>query len=111
VDEGNGSYRTFFSSVRKSPCRIWLLCRGRPGCGVFRTSLKGGLGVPKEGEGGEDEDVWNRWRSWLNAIQSRKSVQETTSEKEYYLPIYKRYADNVAQSELAKATRAGRGVP
>lgn len=36
---------------------------------------------------------------------------ETTSEKEYYLPIYQRYADNTAQSELAKATRKGRGVP
>jgi glutathione S-transferase len=73
--------------------------------------FKGGLGVPNQGQGGEDEEVWDRWRSWLNAIQTRKSVQETTSEKEYYVPIYKRYADNVAQSELAKATRAGRGVP
>lgn len=73
--------------------------------------FKGGLGIPKEGEGGEDEEVWKRWRTWLSAIQERKSVEETTSEKEYYLPIYKRYADNVAQSELAKATRAGKGVP
>ncbi|KAL1858415.1 hypothetical protein Plec18170_002613 [Paecilomyces lecythidis] len=73
--------------------------------------FKGGLGIPREGEGGEDEDVWKRWRTWLSAIQERQSVEETTSEKKYYLPIYKRYADNVAQSELAKATRAGKGVP
>ncbi|KAH8704200.1 glutathione S-transferase [Talaromyces proteolyticus] len=72
---------------------------------------KGGLGLPAEGSGGVDELVWQRWRKWLKAVESRKSVQQTTSEKQHYLPIYKRYVDNVAQSELAKATRAGRGVP
>lgn len=73
--------------------------------------FKQGLGIPVEGRGGEDDDVWDRWRKWVTALESRKSIQETTSEKEYYLPIYRRYADNTAQSELAKATRAGRGVP
>ncbi|KAJ5899798.1 hypothetical protein N7495_004542 [Penicillium taxi] len=52
-----------------------------------------------------------RWKKWLGAIESRNSIKQTTSEREYYLPIYKRYADNTAQSELAKASRAGRGVP
>jgi glutathione S-transferase len=33
------------------------------------------------------------------------------SEREHYLPIYERYHQNTAQSELAKATRKGRGVP
>jgi len=33
------------------------------------------------------------------------------SEREHYLPIYQRYADDKAQSELAKATRKGKGVP
>lgn len=78
---------------------------------VFDEFKSGGLGIPVEGSAGEDEPVWQRWRRWLTAIESRRSVQETTSEKQYYLPIYKRYADNVAQSELAKAIRAGRGVP
>ncbi|KAF2018481.1 glutathione S-transferase [Aaosphaeria arxii CBS 175.79] len=73
--------------------------------------FKGGLGIPGEGEGGEDEEVWGRFRKWLRAIEERKSVKETTSEQEFYLPIYQRYADDKAQSELAKATRAGRGVP
>lgn len=78
---------------------------------AFDEFKSGGLGIPTDGRGGLDEAVWSRWRRWLSAIEKRKSIQETTSEKEYYLPIYKRYADNTAQSELAKATRAGRGVP
>jgi len=73
--------------------------------------FKEGLGVPMEGEGGEDEKVWARWRKWVKAVEDRKSIEETMSDKEHYLPIYQRYADNVAQSELAKATRKGRGVP
>ncbi|KAF2263501.1 glutathione S-transferase [Lojkania enalia] len=73
--------------------------------------FKGGLGIPGKGEGGEDEGVWERWRKWLGAVEERKSVKETMSEREYYLPIYQRYAEDKAQSELAKATRAGRGVP
>ncbi|KAI2788440.1 hypothetical protein POX_e06456 [Penicillium oxalicum] len=71
----------------------------------------GGAGIPDEGQGGEDETTWARWRKWLFAINGRESVQNTTSEMKHYMPIYKRYADNTAQSELAKATRAGRGVP
>ncbi|KAK8126595.1 uncharacterized protein PG998_002354 [Apiospora kogelbergensis] len=50
-------------------------------------------------------------RKWQAAIEGRDSVKQTESEREYYLPIYQRYADDVAQSELAKATRSGRGVP
>jgi glutathione S-transferase len=73
--------------------------------------FKRGSGIPGEGEGGPDEEIWRRWRTWLAAVESRRSVKETTSDIEHYLPIYKRYADNTAQSELAKATRAGHGVP
>lgn len=73
--------------------------------------FKGGLGIPEKGKGGEDEAVWERWRTWLEAVGQRKSVKETTSEREYFMPIYQRYAEDRAQSELAKATRAGRGVP
>ncbi|CAI7607584.1 unnamed protein product [Penicillium bialowiezense] len=69
--------------------------------------FKGGLRIPD----GSDRAVWERWAKWLAAIESRKSIRETTSDTEHYLPIYKRYADNTAQSELAKATRSGRGVP
>jgi len=73
--------------------------------------FKGGAGVPSEGQGSGSEATWSRWRKWLSAMESRKSIKETTSEREHYLPIYKRYADNTAQSELAKATRGGKGVP
>lgn len=78
---------------------------------IFDEFKQGGLGIPSEGQGGENEAVWNRWRKWLAAVEQRDSIRQTTSEREFYLPIYKRYADNTAQSELAKATRAGRGVP
>ncbi|KAK2879560.1 hypothetical protein FQN49_000753 [Arthroderma sp. PD_2] len=72
---------------------------------------KGGLGVPAPGEGGDDEAIWNRWRKWMVEVETRKSVASTMSDKEHAMPIFKRYAGNVAQSELAKATRAGTGVP
>ncbi|KAF7715154.1 Uncharacterized protein PECH_007465 [Penicillium ucsense] len=78
---------------------------------VFDEFKSGGTGLPEEGQGGEDEKVWARWRKWLSAVESRESIQNTISETKHYMPIYKRYADNTAQSELAKATRAGRGVP
>ena len=67
--------------------------------------FKGGAGVPGEGEG------WARLRRWKAAVEERPSVRDTTSERERYLPIYQRYADDTAQSEMAKASRAGRGVP
>lgn len=69
---------------------------------------KNGLDIPKEGE---DSAVWSRFDKWLKAIEERPSVRETTSEKDKYLSIYQKYADDKAQSELAKATRKGRGVP
>ncbi|KAI9699270.1 MAG: hypothetical protein M1836_002880 [Candelina mexicana] len=49
-----------------------------------------GLGVPAEGKGGEDEEAWRKWRRWVTVIETRKSVMGTTSEKEFYLPIYQR---------------------
>jgi len=66
--------------------------------------FKGGL---ETGNGA----TWDRWDVWLSAVKNRESVLRTTSEREHYLPIYQRYADDTAQSELAKATRDGKGVP
>ncbi len=57
---------------------------------IFDHYKAGGLGAPAEGKGGEDEEAWRKWRKWAEAIGNRKSVVETTSEKEYYLPIYQR---------------------
>lgn len=73
--------------------------------------FKGGSGVPEEGKGGQEEEVWKRWKAWVKAIEERPSIRDTTSDREHYMPIYQRYADDKAQSELAKATRKGRGVP
>jgi glutathione S-transferase len=73
--------------------------------------FKGGLGIPEPGQGGDDEEIWARWRKWSDAVAARKSVNDTMSETEHYLPIYQRYAEDRAQSEMAKATREGRGVP
>ncbi|KAI5361317.1 Putative glutathione S-transferase, Thioredoxin-like superfamily, glutathione Transferase family [Septoria linicola] len=70
--------------------------------------FKGGLRIPEDGRDGA---VWKRLRVWLRALEERPSIRDTTSEREHYLPIYQRYADDKAQSELAKATRKGRGVP
>ncbi|KAF2144447.1 uncharacterized protein K452DRAFT_306284 [Aplosporella prunicola CBS 121167] len=79
--------------------RCWLL-----------DHFKGGSGIPKEGEAGDDE-LWRRWRKYAEALATRKSVKETTSEPDKYLSFYKWYAGGAAHSELAKATRAGRGLP
>lgn len=43
-------------------------------------------------------------------MMGKRSLKQTMSEDEYYLSLYQRHADNVAQSEMAKAT-AGRGIP
>jgi len=78
---------------------------------IFDHFKAGGLGIPEKGQGGEDEELWERWRTWSQAVEERPSIANTLSEKEHYLPIYQRYAEDRAQSELAKATRQGRGVP
>lgn len=50
---------------------------------------KGGLGMPRPGKF-EDDKAWSQWRRWLAAIKDRKSIKETTSDREHYIPIYKR---------------------
>ncbi|OAP57792.1 hypothetical protein AYL99_08530 [Fonsecaea erecta] len=91
-----------FADVALAPwaVRMWVL-----------DHFKGGLGIPPPGQGGEDEELWNRWRKWNDVVTSRKSVTETLSDQEHYMPIYQRYAEDRAMSEMAKATREGRGVP
>ena len=50
---------------------------------------KGSLGIPEEGQGGDDEATWARFRKWLKALEERPSIKNTLSEKEHYLPICK----------------------
>jgi len=67
--------------------------------------------VPRSSEREDDKGIWERFAKWEDAALSRKSVQETTSDLERYIGVYKRYADNTTQSEVAKATRAGKALP
>ena len=70
-----------------------------------------GVGIPSEGQGGEDEDVWQRWRVWEKAVKERESVIATMSEEEKYIDVYKRYAEDETGSQVGQATRGGRGLP
>ncbi|THH07264.1 hypothetical protein EW145_g3494 [Phellinidium pouzarii] len=57
------------------------------------------------------EDVPNGWKEWAELLEKRESVLKTVSEREHYTDIYGRYLRDEAQSEAAKATRAGRVIP
>ncbi|KAK0656268.1 glutathione S-transferase [Cercophora newfieldiana] len=72
---------------------------------------QGGVGIPKKGQRGEDEEVWNRWDRWFEAIVERQSVKDTWSDEEQYIAAYKRYADDTTQSEVGAATRKGTRLP
>lgn len=82
-------------------CRLFLIDHYKPG----------GLGIPKAGQGVEDEEVWARWWTWHDAIMARPSLQDTLSTKEAYIDAYKRYAEDKTMSEVAKATRIGQSLP
>ncbi|CAJ2506538.1 Uu.00g006680.m01.CDS01 [Anthostomella pinea] len=71
----------------------------------------GGVGVPAEGQGGEDEKLWARWRKWFDAIVARQSVKETWSDDALYIQAYKRYAEDTTNSEVGQATRKGQKLP
>ncbi|KAI1266431.1 glutathione S-transferase [Xylariaceae sp. FL1019] len=71
----------------------------------------GGVGIPAEGNGGEDEETWKRWRAWFDAITTRESVLDTWSADEMYIQAYKRYAEDTTQSEVGQATRQGQKLP
>jgi glutathione S-transferase len=60
---------------------------------------------------GGEGDVWNRFKEWTDAVVTRESVQRTTSDADRYLELYSKYANNTAQSEVAKATREGKPLP
>ncbi|TDZ27821.1 Non-reducing end alpha-L-arabinofuranosidase BoGH43A [Colletotrichum spinosum] len=71
----------------------------------------GGLGLPEEGAAGDDENVWRRWRQWYKAIEERRSVQDTLSDREAYIEVYQRYAEDKTNSEVGQATRSGKRMP
>ncbi|KKY24907.1 putative glutathione s-transferase [Phaeomoniella chlamydospora] len=55
--------------------------------------------------------IWERWNRFVKAVEELKSVRDTLSDREHYLPLYQRYAENKAQSGAAKAIRAGKHIP
>jgi len=81
--------------------RLWLIDYYKPD----------GLGTPAEGQGGEDEEVWQRWRQWLAAVQERDSVKSTLSDREAYIEVYRRYAEDKTNSLVGQATRKGETLP
>ncbi|KAK4178273.1 thioredoxin-like protein [Triangularia setosa] len=85
--------------------RLWLIDHYKPG----------GVGIPKEEErkklGEEERSIWERWERWYEAVMGREGVKGTWSEKEEYVGVYKRYAEDQTGSEVGKATREGRVLP
>ncbi|CAO1633198.1 unnamed protein product [Sympodiomycopsis kandeliae] len=69
--------------------------------------------VIEENRGGPltKEEVGETYLKWAEAIRAAPSVISTTSDKEKLVPLYNRYLRNEAQSEAAKAIRAGGVIP
>ncbi|KAK5103059.1 hypothetical protein LTS08_003862 [Lithohypha guttulata] len=70
-----------------------------------------GVGIPEPGKGGNDEEIWNRWRTWFAEVQKRDSVLSTMSERDRYIEVYKRYAEDETGSQVGQATRGGSSLP
>ncbi|KAH8168582.1 hypothetical protein LIA77_11846 [Sarocladium implicatum] len=68
---------------------------------------EGGTGIPAV----DGDEVWGRWKKWMQAVTQRKSVLETCSSDERYILAYKRYAEDKTNSEVGQATRAGGALP
>ncbi len=75
---------------------------------VFKHFGKGDADVHP---GDEKPIWWDRWLQFKLAVDGLPAIKDTLSESKYYLPIYQRYAENRAQSEAAKAIRAGKPIP
>ena len=63
------------------------------------------------GSTSEEGKIWQRIHKWIEATISRPSVVATKSDEEQYFKVYERYARNTANSAVARATRAGEGLP
>ncbi|KAI0645231.1 glutathione S-transferase C-terminal-like protein [Trametes meyenii] len=61
-----------------------------------------------ENRGYSRDAVGPAWKAYAEKLESRESVLKTKSDKEHYAEIYARYLRDEAQSEAAKAIRAGR---
>ncbi|OAX31942.1 glutathione S-transferase [Rhizopogon vinicolor AM-OR11-026] len=64
-----------------------------------------------EQRGYDSAQVGNGWSEYVERLATRESVGKTTSEEDKLQVIYDRYLRDEAQSEAAKAIRAGRVIP
>ncbi|KAK4039349.1 glutathione S-transferase [Parachaetomium inaequale] len=110
VDSGSGKSGPWFLGERFSLVDV-MLAPWAKRLFLIDHYKPGGVGIPKKGERGEDEEVWARWDEWFGAIVERESVKATWSEEEKYIEAYKRYAEDTTQSEVGQATRQGRSLP
>jgi len=67
--------------------------------------------IMSEHRGYSRETVGNGWKEYAERLESRESVLKTQSNEKHYVEIYQRYLRDEAQSEVAKAVRAGRSLP
>ncbi|TFK44944.1 glutathione-S-transferase [Crucibulum laeve] len=67
--------------------------------------------IIEENRGYKRSDVSDVWVAYTEEVLKRDSVIKTISLKEHYAEIYGRYLRDEAQSEAAKAIRAGRVIP
>jgi len=65
------------------------------------------LGILVEHRGFEVKELGEGLEGYVGRVLERKSVKDTTSDKEAYKSVYQRYLNNTAESEVAKATRKG----
>ncbi|AFR98466.2 glutathione S-transferase [Cryptococcus neoformans var. grubii H99] len=59
----------------------------------------------------DEKEVGDGWWEYRERLMARDSLKNTSSEEQYYEEILGRYLRNEAQSEVAKATRAGQSLP
>jgi len=64
-----------------------------------------------EHRGFSREAVGGGWKEYAELVEKRDSVVKTCSDKVHYEEIYGRYLRDEAQSEVAKAIRAGKALP
>jgi len=67
--------------------------------------------VHQEHRGFRRQDVSPQWEAYAERLEKRPSVVKTTSLREHLDVVYERYLRDEAQSEAAKAIRAGRVIP
>ena len=110
VDSGSGRNGPWFLGGRFSLVDV-MLAPWAKRLFLIDHYKPGGVGIPRKGERGEDDEVWARWDVWFSAVVERESVKATWSEDEKYIEAYKRYADDTTSSEVGQATRQGRSLP